>query len=123
MTVLIVENNKALAELWQRHLERQNLNVRIAANADAACDLLSRESVSVIVIDLDLEDGAALGVADFASYRQPEARAIFVTARSFFSDGSIFEISPNACGFLNTDAAPEDLAALVEHHSRATGDA
>jgi len=44
----------------------------------------------VIVLDLALEEGSALAVADFASYRHPDARVIFVTNASFFSDGSIF---------------------------------
>ena len=39
--------------------------------------------------------GVAMAVADFASYRRPEARVIFVTNTSFFSDGSIFAHSPS----------------------------
>ncbi len=71
----------------------------------------------IIVLDLVLEDGSALAVADFASYRRPEARVIFVTNTTFFSDGSIFAHSPNACAFVQSETPPEDLAAMVEHYA------
>jgi len=64
-----------------------------------------------------LGDGAALTVADFASYRQPEARIIFVTNAGFFSDGSIFQFFGNAAAIVPCTTPPEDLAALVEHHA------
>ena len=57
-----------------------------------------------------------MAVADYAAYRHPDARLIFVTATSFFSDGSIFAMSPNVCAFLPARTPPEDLAAVVEFH-------
>ena len=70
----------------------------------------------MIVLSLDLTQGSALAVADFASYRHPEVRVIFVTRTRFFSDGSIFQLVPNTAAFLPARTPPEDLAALVEHH-------
>jgi len=63
-----------------------------------------------------LENGSALAVADYANYRQPDARVIFVTNTSFFSDGSIFAHSANARAFVPSGTPPEDLAAMVEHY-------
>ena len=64
-----------------------------------------------------LANGSALAVSDFASYRRPDARVIFVTNTTFFSDGSIFAHSPNACAFMQSSTPPEDLAAMVEHYA------
>ena len=61
--------------------------------------------------------GSALAVADFASYRRPDARVLFVTNTSFFSDGSILSHSPNACAYVQSETPPEDLAAMVEHYA------
>ena len=55
-------------------------------------------------------------MADFASYKRPEARVIFVTRSGFFSDGSIFQLAPNTAAYIAAETPPEDLAALVEHH-------
>ena len=88
---------------------------RCGGQTDAIGHLSSRPT-DIIILDLVLSDGSALAVADYASYRLPEARVIFVTSASFFSDGSIFSFAPNACAFVRTGTRPEDLAAMVEHY-------
>ena len=117
MNVLIVESQPDLGILWQRHLERQGATVSLATSQEDAIANLYSEDFDIIVLDLVLQQGSALAVADFASYRRPEARVIFVTNTSFFSDGSIFAHSPNACAFVQSSTPPEDLAAMVEHYA------
>ncbi len=116
MDVLIVESQAELGKLWSRHLERQGASVRLVHSQDTAVGALYERDFDVIVLDLILHDGSALAVADFASYRAPNARVIFVTNTTFFSDGSIFAHSPNACAFVQSSSPPEDLAAMVAHY-------
>ena len=118
MDVLIVESRLPLASLWRAHLERQGAHVIVAETADRAVAEVSAAPFDVIVMDLVLEDGSALAVADYVQYRRPEAKIIFVTDTSFFSDGSIFSMIPNAAGLLPAKSEPDDIAALVEHHGR-----
>lgn len=117
MNVLIVESRPELAKLWKRHLERQGAKVKAVGSQKAAILSLYSEEFEIIVLDLILEQGSALAVADFASYRRPNARVIFVTNTSFFSDGSIFAHSSNACAYVQSETPPEDLAAMVEHYA------
>ena len=117
MQILIVEADAGLAGVWARHLERRGCEVQRATSQESAVAMLQRWQVDVIVLDLTLEEGSAFAVADFASYRQPEARVVFVTRSSFFSDGSIFNLVPNACGFFPAETPPEDLAAIVRHYA------
>ncbi|MBK0329576.1 hypothetical protein I5535_20135 [Rhodobacteraceae bacterium F11138] len=117
MNVLIVESRPELGLLWQRHLERQGATVSLVHTQEAAITALYTGNFEIIVLDLVLEDGSALAVADFASYRRPDARVIFVTNTTFFSDGSIFAHSPNACAYVQSETPPEDLAAMVEHYA------
>ena len=117
MNILIVESRAELGALWQRHLERQGALVTLTTTQGTAVEALCTSDFDVIVLDLVLEDGGALTVADFASYRRPEARVIFVTNTSFFSDGSIFTLSPNACAFVPSSTPPEDLAAMVDYYA------
>ncbi|WP_299208178.1 response regulator [uncultured Tateyamaria sp.] len=116
MNVLIVESRPELGVLWQRHLERQGAVVSLVHGQNEAVEYLSEHTADIIVMDLVLGEGSALAVADFASYRHPNARVIFVTDTSFFSDGSIFNHSSNACAFVPAGTPPEDLAAMVEHY-------
>ena len=73
--------------------------------------------MKALVVDLVLDEGSALAVADFASFRHPQARVILVTNTSFFSDGSIFQLVPNACAFVQSDSPPEDIAAMARHYA------
>ncbi len=117
MNVLIVESKRHLAELWRRSLERLGAHVDIAPSQDHAADMVAIESYDIVVLDLILEEGSAFAVADFMNYRQPEARVIFVTNTSFFSDGSIFQLFSNACAYVQSETAPDDLAAIIEHYA------
>lgn len=114
--VLIVESQAELAALWQRHLERQGMIVACACGQEDAIAHLSENDTDIIILDLVIEEGSALAIADYANYRQPDARVIFVTNTTFFSDGSIFAHSANARAFVQSSTPPEDLAAMVAHY-------
>jgi DNA-binding response OmpR family regulator len=118
MRTLIVEGTEALASLWQRHLERHGIAVTVATCEDAAVAAIEQAQFDVIILDLILEGGSAFAVADYARFRQPHTSVIFVTDTSFFSDGSIFGLIPNARAFVPSGTPPEDLAAMVEHYGR-----
>ncbi len=114
--VLIVESRAELGEIWQRHLERQGMKVARARGQEEAIAHLSENDVDIIILDLVIEEGAALAVSDYANYRRPQTRVIFVTNTSFFSDGSIFAHCANARAFVQSHTPPEDLAAMVEYY-------
>lgn len=117
MRVLIVESNAELGQIWQRHIARQGWEVLRTETQAEAIEYLRQGDIGIVVLDLVLTDGSAFAVADFASYREPDAKVIFVTNTSFFSDGSIFQHMQNAAAFLPTETRPEDLAALVDYYS------
>ena len=64
---------------------------------------------------LEMLCAGATTIVDY--YRCPEARVIFVTNTTFFSDGSIFAHSPNACAYVPAATRPEDLAAMVDYYA------
>lgn len=117
MTLLIVESNPHLAALWRRHVEREGRTVIVAHGQAAAVAALRCGGVSIVVLNVVLAEGSAFAVADYASYRCPGVRVLFVTADSFFSDGSIFNHVANACAFMPVTTPPRDLAAMVEHYA------
>jgi len=116
MRVLIVEGKPDLGWIWSRHLKRCGFEVFVSSNQSDAIATLQNDNIDIIILNLVLENGSAFAVADFASYRQPKAKVIFVSDSGFFSDGSIFQHIPNACAMMPTEVSPEDLGALVEHY-------
>ena len=119
MDVLIIESNAELAALWQGHMERQGLRVRVALGGSDAVKVIATSHVDVIILDLFLQQGSAIAVADYAQFKLPDVSVIFVTDTTFFSDGSIFAHVPAARAFLPSATRPEDLTAVVQHCGRA----
>ncbi len=116
LRVLIVETNLSLGQVWQRHLERQGIKVRLESDQGGAISALAERSYDVVILNLVLRGSSALAISDLASIRNPETRVIFVTDTSFFSDGSVFSLCPNVCAYLQADTPPDDLTAMVEHY-------
>ncbi|MEL6204746.1 MAG: response regulator [Pseudomonadota bacterium] len=119
MKILIVESNRDLGRLWKRHLDRSGHSVTLAQSQSEAIAYLQADEVHVIILNVVLPGESSLAVSDFASYRWPDARVVFVTGSSFFSDGSIFQHASNACAFLPAATEPEDLASMVDHFGAA----
>lgn len=116
MRVLIVQSAQGLRTLWQRHLERSGMTVITVGCQNTAIEEISRVAPDIIILDLVLNEGSALAVADYANYRCPDAQVIFVTNANFFSDGSIFSLATNARALVQRATPPEDLAAMVAHY-------
>lgn len=117
--VLIVESNKSLALLWARHLERMGAEVHVALTETSAVEVLDTLAFDLMILDVMLDEHSGLAVSDFAHFRQPRARVIFISSTSFFSDGSIFALYPNACALLPGSTSPDDLAAVAAHYATA----
>jgi DNA-binding NtrC family response regulator len=114
--VLIVEENSDLAGIWAKFLGRQGVACTLAGTPAEAYAALRRWPFDAMLLDMELPEGSAIAVADFATYRNPEMPIIAVTARGFFSDSAIFELVPNVRGLLRAPLQLEDMAALVEHY-------
>jgi DNA-binding NtrC family response regulator len=115
MRVLIVENNEDLGRFWGSFLRRRGVDVTLATTQRGAIEHLRFDEFDAMVVELVLPDGGAIAISDYAAYKYPNMPIIPVTSTSFFSDGSIFEIMPNARGILRTPFRLDDLAAILEH--------
>lgn len=118
MRSLVVESDEELGRIWCNHLDRQGGKTELVTTGEAAINALQFKTFDVLILDLMLPDASTLAICDLAMYRQPDIAIIVVTANSFFSDGSIFNLIPNVRGFLHAPVLPDDLAALVEHYGR-----
>lgn len=92
------------------------MQVAVALTAAEAIEQLQASAFDALVLDVDVVD--ALGAADFAAYRWPEMPVIPVSAQTFFSDGAIFEIMPNARSVLREPLNLSDMAAVTSHYAR-----
>lgn len=116
--ILIVASNSELSQIWARHLKRQGQRVQIVDSQQNAVDFLCAHEPEVLVLDVMLSNGSAIATADFASYRCPSTRIVFVTRSTFFSDGSLFQHIPNTAAIIPERTNPTDLAEIVAYHGR-----
>jgi CheY-like chemotaxis protein len=114
--ILIVQSNPALGVVWQRHMQRHGAVVTLCGDADSAVQAIEDLTFDAVVLDLVLERGNGLTVADVAAFRQPWANVLCVTDSSFFSDGSIFNHCATARLTLNRDVPPDELADIASHY-------
>ncbi|NIR46880.1 response regulator [candidate division KSB1 bacterium] len=59
-TILIVENDRGLRQLYQTALRQLGYDVLIAANGGMALEKLKSNSVDLIILALELSDGSGL---------------------------------------------------------------
>lgn len=117
MKVLLVQNNKGLSDLWAAFLCRQGIAVTQVYRQSEAIHQLRFNRFDALVLDLVLPDGGAIAISDYATYKHPDVPIIAVTSGSFFSDGSIFELIPNARSLMRTPLRPDDLVAVLDHYA------
>ena len=96
---------------------RLGVKVILVTTQTKAIQALRIQEFDLIVLDLVLENGSVFAISDFANYRRPGAKVMFVTNTSFFSDGSIFQHCSNACAYVQSATAPEDIAMMVTHYA------
>lgn len=116
MKVLVVEENADLSKLWCRHLERQGAVVVQIAHADDAFVAVSRTRYDVIVLQMQSDAAAAIALINHAQFAHPNTQVICVAKNGFFSDGTLFSMSSNACTMIDEGTKPEDLAAIVDYY-------
>lgn len=117
MRVLIVVGSLELGNIWARHLSRNGAEVVLAQDQQAAIAEISANKVDMIIVDIVLACGSAIAIADYAGFRRPEAKVIFVSNANFFSDGSIFQHIPNACAIMPSQSSADDIEAVVTYHA------
>jgi DNA-binding NtrC family response regulator len=117
MHVLIVEEHQSRGQIWKQFMERQGATVCFVSSSNAATDALNCQKFDALVINIAMANSAILAVSDLAGYKNPDIAIITVTSGSFFSDGSIFKLIPNACGCVGGDVPPKDLADMVSHYA------
>ena len=98
-------------------LSREGIKLFRAADQHCASIWICEADPAVVVIDLSLTEGSPLAVADFCSYRRPNARVILLGGGKLMADGSLFGHVGNAAAMLPDPVPGPDLLALISFHS------
>lgn len=117
MRILIAEHRVELGRIWARYLQRLGVQVTLATSSEQALHLLRFQDFDLLVLELVMPDGGAIVISDFVTYRYPDVPILAITSGSFFANGSVFELIPNARTLLRMPFRIDDLAALIDHYA------
>jgi DNA-binding response OmpR family regulator len=110
-TVLVVEDEQAIADVVEMYLERAGFKVRRAATAAQARRQLEDPTVALVLLDLTLPDGD--GVELFREIRTLRATpVIMVTARDAEAD-RVLGLELGADDYVTKPFSPRELVARV----------
>jgi len=117
LSVLIAVDEMEIGTIWAASIERMGAQVLLTDAPATALETIREVDIAVVVIGLGLGAGKAFDIANFTSYRRPDAGVVFVTNSTFFSDGSVFSHVTNARAIVPVSTPPDDLAMMVEHYA------
>lgn len=118
--LLIADDEKlereALAELVQRHFEREVV-LEVAENGRKAADTAVLWGADLILMDIEMPGMSGLDAARAVLAQRPSCRVIFVTAYSLFQYAHE-AVHLGACDYLLKPVDPDELEASVRRAMR-----
>ncbi len=112
-TVLVVEDDSAVAALLRRQVKALGYSCAVAGTAAETRALLSQSTFELVLLDIRLPDGSGLGLFDSIHALEPDAAVLMVTA---VSDTSVTLdcFRRGAYAFIVKPFTFDDLAIQVE---------
>ncbi len=118
MNVLILEDDRILAEVFKDALEEQGHTATMAHNNDEAIACLRDARFGILIFDLLIEDETSIPVLDYANFVQPEAEVILVTGSGLFPRGELHYSVADVSYRIQKPVKLADLIHVVDHFER-----
>lgn len=118
MKVLILEDDRILAEVFKDALEGEGHDIQLAHSNDRAFALLRDSQFDLLIFDLLINGETSIPTLDYANFVQPSAEVILVTGSGLFPRGELhYSISDVSYRF-QKPVKMADLIHVVEHFER-----
>ena len=111
-TVLIVDDQPPILELWARILSAEGYSVSCASDAIEALHLLAARRPTVAICDVHLPGPNGLWLADMIRRQSPSTAIVIVSADPFVPPRET--LRPSVVGYLLKPVAREELTSIVK---------
>ena len=98
--ILVVDDERSMRELLAIVLRREGYEVLLADNGQAAIDLLGRESVDVLISDINMPDMSGVEVLRAAKKVDQDILGIMITAFAS-TETAVEAMRLGACDYLS----------------------
>ena len=111
--VLLVEDDRVLADSLKKYLEMNGLEVEVAYSFSEAVDLLERKKYDVYVLDVNLGDGDGIELLEDLRHFKDDTPTIFISALTDI--GTITRgFNAGAEDYLKKPFDPEELVVRIK---------
>lgn len=111
--VLIVEDERAIAEMIRFWIEREGSHCTVADSLACAKELLDKESFDAVLLDIGLPDGSGLEFLQYIKSTDPDVIVLMVTANAD-TKLAIQALTRGAYGYLLKPLEREELLCQLE---------
>jgi len=118
LNVLILEDDRILAQVFCDALEDAGHSVTVAHNNEQAIACLRDYSFGVLIFDLLIDGETSIPVLDYANFVAPESDVILVTGSGLFPRGELHYSISDVSYRIQKPVQLNDLILVVEHFER-----
>ncbi len=118
MRVLILEDDRILADVFKDALEAEGHSVMVAHQNEHAFACLRDEVFDILIFDLLIDGETSIPVLDYANFVQPKAEVILVTGSGLFPRGELHYSISDVSYRIQKPLKLDDLIHVVAHFER-----
>jgi PAS domain S-box-containing protein len=111
--ILVVDDNRDLAENMREILEETGASVVVAHDARASFDLIAERVIDLALIDVNLPQGSGIDVVRALKERSPDAEAVLVTGDATI-DSAIEAVRHGVFAYVQKPFDPNGLIGIAE---------
>lgn len=121
MNVLILEDDRILAQVFCDALEDAGHSVSVTHANDQAVALLRDQTFDILIFDLLIDGETSIPVLDYANLMAPSAEVILVTGSGLFPRGELHYSVSDVSYRIQKPVKLSELVLVVEHFERTKG--
>ena len=121
MSVLVVEENRALARVWADGITERGFAVATVTRIGEAMARVRHSTPHLLIGSLLVEGESLLPLIVAAQYRRPDLATILLSDATAFAHADLFGMLGSLRCVLGKPVLPDDLIDIAEHHLRGLG--
>lgn len=115
LNVLILENDADLCLILTEALTDEGHDVVVCHTLSEGIDRVSEHVFDVLLLDVFLDIGTSLGVANYGSFASPGTQIIFMSGSSRIDGNELYEKCRDTAYFFRKPVQLADLLDVIRH--------
>lgn len=115
MRVMVLEDDKLLAEVWLDTLELIGMTCEHFTSCATAFERILEQDFDLFLFDYKVEDGTTAALGSMIRVRSPQIPVITITGSDNFANGEHIAECPGSHWLLRKPVKPSELQTMVRY--------